>query len=119
MGKKDTVELDKKIGRRVKELRLTKGISQQELGDELNVSFQQIQKYEKGADRISSSTLFRTSQILGVPVESFFQGFDNEESSGEKLKLTPQIVRLIKDFEALPKEKRKGLMSLLQILKKT
>ena len=50
------------------------GMSQEKLGESMGLTFQQIQKYEKGANRIGASRLFRLSQILDVPVQFFFEG---------------------------------------------
>jgi len=52
------------------------GLTQQELGKSIGISFQQIQKYEKGVNRISAGTLYEISKILKVPVSYFFDGFD-------------------------------------------
>lgn len=64
------------VGRRVREARVAKGMSQTDLGDQLSVSFQQVQKYEKGTNRIGASRLLQTAQALNVPVEYFFDGID-------------------------------------------
>lgn len=58
-------------------------MSQQTLAGALGVSFQQVQKYEAGSNRISASKLFQISQILGVPVSDFFEGLGEGASSGE------------------------------------
>ena len=63
------------IGRRVRERRIELGISQKKLADELGLSFQQVQKYEHGDDRISASRLFRISQILDVAMPFFFHDY--------------------------------------------
>ena len=64
--------IDKHVGKRVR-LRCTLlGLSQEQLGAELNVTFQQVQKYERGANRISASRLWDISQILDVPIGYFF-----------------------------------------------
>ncbi len=118
MSKIDTVALDKQIGVRVRELRLTKGLSQQQLGEKLGITYQQIQKYEKGKSRISSSTLFQISQILEVPVLYFFQDLGIQSFSGSAVRLTPQIVQLVKDYESLPDERKKGFLKFLQVIKK-
>ena len=62
-------EIDMHVGKRV---RLRRGMSQWQLGAELNVTFQQVQKYERGANRISASRLWDISQILDVPISYFF-----------------------------------------------
>jgi len=65
---------DKHVGSRVRMRRMMLGISQEKLGDALGLSFQQVQKYEKGANRISASRLQYLTQILQVPVSFFFEG---------------------------------------------
>jgi transcriptional regulator with XRE-family HTH domain len=63
---------DAEIGQRVRALRLQRGLSQTELGNLISVTFQQVQKYEKGANRISAGRLQRIAEVLGVPVAYFF-----------------------------------------------
>jgi len=63
---------DEIIGKNIRLARKTKGISQAELGEALGISFQQIQKYERGANRISASKLHMMSRLLKIPLESFF-----------------------------------------------
>ena len=67
--------LDSFIGQKVKLRRSSLGITQVELGEKLGVSFQQIQKYENGKNRISASTLFQISTILGVSFSYFVNGY--------------------------------------------
>lgn len=66
--------VDEHLGRRVRMRRLTLGMSQGELADRLGITFQQVQKYEKGANRISASRLQQMSDILEVPILFFYQG---------------------------------------------
>src|SRR5262244_2719043 len=66
---------DAEIGRRVRTLRLQRGLSQTELGSLINVTFQQVQKYEKGTNRISAGRLQRIAEVLTVPVSFFFARF--------------------------------------------
>jgi transcriptional regulator with XRE-family HTH domain len=64
--------IDKQVGNRVRMRRMMLGISQTALGDALNVTFQQIQKYERGTNRISASSLQQIANTLNVPVSFFF-----------------------------------------------
>jgi transcriptional regulator with XRE-family HTH domain len=64
---------DKHVGARVRMRRLILSMSQEKLGDAIGLTFQQVQKYEKGTNRISASRLQNISQILQVPVSSFFE----------------------------------------------
>jgi transcriptional regulator with XRE-family HTH domain len=66
--------IDKHVGARVRMRRLMVGLSQTKLGDALNVTFQQVQKYEKGANRIGASRLQQLARVLGVPPAYFFDG---------------------------------------------
>ena len=65
---------DKHVGSRVRMRRMMLGMSQEKLGDALGLTFQQVQKYEKGTNRIGASRLQHISQILQVPVSFFFEG---------------------------------------------
>ncbi len=66
--------IDKHVGARVRMRRLMVGLSQSKLGEALDVTFQQIQKYEKGANRIGASNLQRLARVLGVAPAFFFEG---------------------------------------------
>ena len=65
--------VDSHIGVRVRARRMLIGMSQERLGELLKVTFQQIQKYERGANRISASRLFQLARVLGVPVGYFYE----------------------------------------------
>jgi len=75
MKKRSQDPRDPRIGMRIRTLRLERGLSQAELGEVLGVSFQQIQKYEKGVNRVSAGRLHRVAEALGVPVTFFYAGF--------------------------------------------
>lgn len=72
--KKSPNPVDKHVGSRMRTRRLLAGLSQEKLGEALGITFQQIQKYEKGTNRISASRLQQASRVLGVPVEYFYEG---------------------------------------------
>ena len=74
MAKKAPNPTDKHVGARVRMRRMMLGMSQEKLGDALGLTFQQVQKYEKGANRIGASRLQQISHILQVPVSFFFEG---------------------------------------------
>lgn len=63
--------------------RMLVGMSQEKLGDSLGLTFQQVQKYEKGANRIGASRLFQISRVLGVPVSFFYEGLSGDGAGGE------------------------------------
>ena len=74
MVKKSPNPTDKHVGSRVRMRRMMLGMSQEKLGDALGLTFQQVQKYEKGTNRIGASRLQQISNILQVPVSFFFEG---------------------------------------------
>ncbi|MEO1198338.1 MAG: helix-turn-helix domain-containing protein [Pseudomonadota bacterium] len=76
MSKKSPNPVDIHVGSRVRMRRVLIGMSQEKLGAELGLTFQQVQKYEKGANRIGASRLYQISSILGVPVSFFFEGVE-------------------------------------------
>src|ERR1700689_2631942 len=77
MAKKVPNPIDKHVGSRVRMRRMMLGMSQEKLGDALGLTFQQVQKYEKGTNRIGSSRLQQIANILQVPVSFFFDGGPN------------------------------------------
>ncbi len=82
--------IDKKIGVRIKEIRKSRGLSQIELAERVGISFQQIQKYEKGVANITISRLQQLSEALGIHITSFFEeGNFVPKVSGPTLEYTP------------------------------
>jgi transcriptional regulator with XRE-family HTH domain len=85
MAKKAPNPIDKHVGSRVRMRRMMLSMSQEKLGDALGLTFQQVQKYEKGTNRIGASRLQQISNILQVPVSFFFEGaphLPGQHSSG-------------------------------------
>jgi transcriptional regulator with XRE-family HTH domain len=74
MAKKAPNPTDRHVGARVRMRRMMLAMSQEKLGDALGLTFQQVQKYEKGANRIGASRLQQIAHILQVPVSFFFEG---------------------------------------------
>ncbi len=72
--------VDIHVGLKLKQLRTLRRLSQTDVARKLEVSFQQIQKYETGSNRISASRLFEIAQVLGVPPASFFEGIHGIDS---------------------------------------
>ena len=72
-----TAYVDSHVGGRLRERRILLGMSQTRLGESLGLSFQQIQKYERGIDRISVGRLVHLAQVLGVPITYFFEDLDD------------------------------------------
>jgi transcriptional regulator with XRE-family HTH domain len=85
LAKKQPSSIDAHVGSRVRLRRMLIGMSQEKLGELLGLTFQQVQKYEKGANRIGASRLFDISTILGVPVSYFFDDVPDEVASQHRL----------------------------------
>jgi len=79
MTRREPNYIDVHVGSRIRMRRLLISMSQEKLGELLGITFQQVQKYEKGSNRISASRLFYTAKILGVPVQSFFEDLPGSE----------------------------------------
>lgn len=100
--------LDVHVGEKLKILRLAKNKTLQEVGDIINVSFQQIQKYERGINKLSCSNLYILANALEVPVKYFFDSGNNffEQDGHDGYKLTehvsePELSRLVKYYSRI------------------
>ena len=93
-GKKKPNPIDVHVGSRVRLRRMMTGMSQEKLGEHLGITFQQIQKYEKGTNRIGASRLQSISNVLQVPVSFFFEGAPGpgEEEGGEMAEASSSYV---------------------------
>jgi transcriptional regulator with XRE-family HTH domain len=92
MDKKSPEPTDKHVGARVRMRRMMLGLSQTKLADAVGLTFQQIQKYEKGANRIGAGRLQEFSGILQVPVGFFFEGLPNLSGLPKGTAPTPDYV---------------------------
>lgn len=95
MDKRTPNPIDAHVGARIRLRRKRIGVSQQALGDFLSLTFQQVQKYEKGANRVSASMLYATAQKLEVPVSYFFEGLEQTGEAGAGADLDAVIVEFI------------------------
>lgn len=75
--------VDVYVGQRIRDKRNDLGLSQTEVANSLGVTFQQVQKYERGTNRVGASRLYDLSRILGVQVQFFFEGLENQPSAAE------------------------------------
>jgi transcriptional regulator with XRE-family HTH domain len=75
--KKQANPIDAQVGNRVRLRRMLIGMSQEKLGEALGLTFQQVQKYEKGVNRIGAGRLFQVARILGVPITYFYEDVSN------------------------------------------
>jgi len=98
--------IDMHVGKRVRLRRTLLGMSQEQLGAELNITFQQVQKYERGANRISASRLWDISQILDVPISYFF-----DDMSENTMRSSPRWVSRSDVMDAMTSQPLKDPMA--------
>lgn len=128
MGKKSPHPVDVHVGGRVRLRRMMLGMSQDKLGEALGLTFQQVQKYEKGVNRIGASRVFEIARILDVPIQYFYDDFDggagrsfgfaeSDDSSFMALLHSPEGVQLCRHFSAIKDPKvRKRVLDLVKTL---
>ena len=105
---------DVHIGHRIRELRLAAGMSQVALGVELGVSFQQAQKYESGANRLSGSRMWDLCKVLRVEPNDLFDGLGSVTRSPEAQGRTRMVLETVKDLNSLHQSQ---LQPIRQIIK--
>jgi transcriptional regulator with XRE-family HTH domain len=115
--------VDEHVGARVRLLRRERGLSQEALGTQVGLTFQQIQKYERGANRISASKLYDIAAALGVDLVTFFEGLpgavgaDSGDPVAPKLARDEDVRRLVQIFESLPSpEERRRLLDAVAVV---
>jgi len=96
------------------------GMTQQQLGDRVGIKFQQIQKYETGANRISASRLWDIAAVMEVPVSFFFEGLDGQapdtgEARGDIL-TDKEALDMLRAYYAIPENQRRRLFDLARVL---
>jgi transcriptional regulator with XRE-family HTH domain len=105
--------VDVAVGARIRNLRLRNKLSQEEVGRRLKISFQQVQKYEKGTNRVGASRLSELAKIFGVSVDAFFSEVGSSGGAREAARrpidrLTDRhTIRLVEAYEALTDPKLK------------
>ena len=127
---RQTTELDQLVGARLRERRNSLHLSQEQVGDQLGLTFQQVQKYEKGTNRISASRLYEISRILNVDIGFFFEGFEDandnqvmgfgEEQAAFGRSFVDQAQRIVaENFARIPDpEVRQSVFELVERLAK-
>lgn len=123
--------IDLHVGKRLKQRRVLTGTSQEKLADALGITFQQIQKYENGSNRMGASRLYQVGKVLDVPVAFFFEGFQTTVPQSETpaalqaAEETPEIdddvmtrretLELVKAYYAITNEDtRKKMLAVLR-----
>jgi len=94
--------IDAQVGGRVRIRRMLIGMSQERLGELLGLTFQQVQKYEKGVNRIGAGRLFEVSRILGVPIDFFYEGVSTQGEGGfSESEAAPPVMEFVSSGEGL------------------
>jgi len=106
--------VDVHVGKRIRERRLSLGMSQTDLGEYLGLTFQQIQKYEKGANRISASKLWALSHLFEVPIGWFFDGLGKAGKGQKDVMTRPETLQLARYYLACPASTKKRLLALIR-----
>ncbi len=104
----DEAEIDRRIGRRIHERRVVLGLNQTKLADGLGITFQQVQMYEKGANRIAAGLLYGCAQLLDVPPEYFFEGLEGSDSGTPDETKSDEAMKLARAYYSIgdPTERR-------------
>ncbi|WP_121633455.1 helix-turn-helix domain-containing protein [Tropicibacter alexandrii] len=116
--------VDVHVGKRIRHRRWLVGMTQQQLAERVGIKFQQIQKYETGANRVSASRLWDIADALDVPVSFFFEGIEAE--NGETTETAESIpadilgdkeaLDLVRSYYAIPENQRRRLFELARVL---
>jgi transcriptional regulator with XRE-family HTH domain len=122
MNQRKPDALDIAVGQRIRVERLARRMSQTELADKIGVSFQQVQKYEKGLNRVGAGRLTRIAEVLGIPVRSFFETSaaatlkdEDHKTSPLDMLAEPGAVRVLRAFTQLPEGPlRRSVLDLLE-----
>jgi len=106
MGGKRANQNDVTIGQRIRVFRMQAKMSQTELADKLGVTFQQVQKYEKGTNRVGSGRLPQLAAALGVPITAFFEGMSEDKRARREDRMgefmtNPRMFKLVEAFSAI------------------
>lgn len=120
--------IDTHVGQRLRLRRMMAGLSQEKLGTAIGVSFQMVQKYERGDCRVGASRLMKIAQALSVPVAFFFEGFNGaapvaglaEEKKGVDAAVfqSKETIELLKAYYALPEAMRKHVLGIVKSFEK-
>lgn len=111
MVTRSVTPIDIEVGKRIRLRRIEKGLSQTELGDYLGITFQQVQKYENGVNRVGASRLNKIAELLQVPIAFFFHADGSVKGKAEKNEIDTALfanaahsVRLLKAFSKIKSE---------------
>jgi transcriptional regulator with XRE-family HTH domain len=125
MAKRSPLPVDQLVGQNIRICRLQRGLSQTELGQRIGVTFQQVQKYEKGANRVGASRLTQIADTLQVSLPTLFDGASTvgqvgPEASPRFLLSKPHSLRLLQAFDKVKDDgTRMALLEVIECLART
>jgi len=96
--------VDVHVGRRLRQARFLAGMSQEELGAGIGVSFQAVQKYEHGENRLSASRLYKAARLLERPISFFFEELGSEAVAKESNGFSREEIELVRHFRQIPSD---------------
>lgn len=96
--------VDVHVGRRLRQARFLAGMSQEELGAGIGVSFQAVQKYEHGENRLSASRLYKSARLLERPISFFFEELGSEAVAKESNGFSREEIELVRHFRQIPSD---------------
>jgi transcriptional regulator with XRE-family HTH domain len=108
------------VGERIRTRRTELGLTQEELARQLSISYQQVQKYETGANRISAGRLYEIAQALATKISYFFEGFDSERDAGQMAHggHNRAAIELVRNFQDIQHENlRSAVATLLKAIR--
>ncbi len=115
--------VDVHVGKRIRQRRWMVAMTQQGLAERVGIKFQQIQKYETGANRVSASRLWDIADALGVEVSFFFEGLESngggktvEAAARSDLLGDKEALDLVRSYYAIPENQRRRLFELARVL---
>src|SRR6202140_5017676 len=109
--------VDLSVGGRLRQARLLAGASQEEVGNAVGVSFQAVQKYEKGETRLSAGRLAAAAKFLGVPMSFFFQDDTEPQTAGDTAGFSSKEIELVRHYRAIRNDDmREHLLRLTRII---
>ncbi|MGC1496423.1 MAG: helix-turn-helix transcriptional regulator [Sulfitobacter sp.] len=117
-------KVDVHVGKRIRQRRWLTGMTQQKLAELVGIKFQQIQKYETGANRVSASRLWDIADALDVSVSFFFEGLKSDEADDATeeaafpadLMGDKEAMDLVRSYYAIPENQRRRLFDLARVL---
>lgn len=104
--------VDIHVGKRLKEIRTMRGLTQSNVAHHLGISFQQLQKYETGANRVSASRMFELSRLLKISPSFFFEGLEGERYESQP-PMDPETARIASVLSGITNEKLKSRLNTL------